>query len=58
MLTAYVQSFYVADRITVRHAMTFLVGLAGVAALLPIGRLAVGRWAGLNRHRGVKSRLP
>src|SRR5207244_5959283 len=27
--------------------MTFLVGLAGVAALLPLGRLAAGRWAGL-----------
>ena len=26
--------------------MTFLVGLAGIAALLPLGRLAVGRWAG------------
>jgi hypothetical protein len=48
MLTAYVQSFDFADRITVRHAMTFVVGLAGVAALLPIGRLAVGRWAGLT----------
>lgn len=48
MLTAYVQSFDLADRIIVRHAMTFLVGLAGVAALLPIGRLAVGRWAGLT----------
>ncbi len=47
MLTAYIQSFDFADRITVRHAMTFLVGLAGVAALLPIGRLAAGRWAGL-----------
>jgi hypothetical protein len=47
MLTAYVQSFDFTDRITVRHAMTFLVGLAGVAALLPIGRLAAGRWAGL-----------
>ena len=47
MLTAYVQSFDLADRINVRHAMTFMVGLAGVAALLPIGRLAVGRWAGL-----------
>ncbi|HKA79269.1 MAG TPA: hypothetical protein VKD43_04510 [Xanthobacteraceae bacterium] len=47
MLTAYVQSFDLADRITVRHAMTFMVGLAGVAALLPIGRMAVGRWAGL-----------
>jgi hypothetical protein len=47
MLTAYLQSFDFADRITVRHAMTFLVGLAGVAALLPLGRLAAGRWAGL-----------
>jgi hypothetical protein len=47
MLTAYIQSFHLADRITVRHAMTFLVGLAAVAALLPIGRLAVGRWTGL-----------
>src|SRR5262245_17922993 len=42
ILTAYVQSFDLADRITVRHAMTFMVGLAGVAALLPIGRMAVG----------------
>ncbi|HEY6702728.1 MAG TPA: hypothetical protein VI010_01410, partial [Xanthobacteraceae bacterium] len=47
MLTAYLQSFDFADRITVRHAMTFFVGLAGVAALLPLGRLAAGRWAGL-----------
>jgi NAD(P)-dependent dehydrogenase (short-subunit alcohol dehydrogenase family) len=47
MLTAYIQSFDLADRVTVRHAMTFLVGLAAVAALLPIGRLAGGRWAGL-----------
>jgi hypothetical protein len=47
LLTAYLQSFDFADRITVRHAMTFLVGLGGIAALLPIGRLAAGRWAGL-----------
>jgi hypothetical protein len=48
MLTAYLQSFDFAERITLRHAMTFLVGLAGLAALVPIGRLAVGRWAGLT----------
>jgi hypothetical protein len=48
MLTAYLQSFDLADRFTVRHAMTFVVGLAGIAALLPIGRIAVGRWAGLT----------
>jgi hypothetical protein len=46
--TAYIQSFDVADSVAVRHVLTFLVGLAGVAALLPIGRLAVGRWAGLT----------
>ena len=48
ILTAYVQSFDVADRITIRHAMTFLVGLAGLAALLPLGRLVGGRWVGLT----------
>ena len=47
ILTAYLQSFDWADRITVRHAMTFVVGLAGLAALLPLGRIAIGRWAGL-----------
>ena len=48
MLTAAVQSFDLGDRFTVRHAMTFTTGLAGLAALLPLGRLAVGRWAGLT----------
>jgi hypothetical protein len=48
MLTAYLQSFDFADRITVRHAATFVAGLAGMAALLPIGRIAIGRWAGLT----------
>lgn len=43
MLTGYVQSFDFADRITVRHVMTFLAGLAGVSALLPIGRLGTAR---------------
>jgi hypothetical protein len=48
MLTAYVQSFGIGDPVSVRHVMTFLVGLAGVAALLPIGRLAAGHWAGVT----------
>ena len=48
MLTAAVQTLDLADRFTVRHAMTFLVGLGGLAALYPIGRLAVGRWTGLT----------
>src|SRR5262249_57872132 len=30
----------------VRHAMTFLAGIAGLAALIPIARLSVGAWAG------------
>lgn len=47
MLTSFVQSFEIADRFSVRHALTFLVGLSGIAALLPIGRLTAGRWAGL-----------
>jgi hypothetical protein len=46
ILTAFVQSFNFADAFAVRHALTFLVGLGGVAALLPIGRLAAGPWAG------------
>lgn len=46
MLIAVVQSLGLGDPLTVRHAMTFLVGLAGLAALLPIARLTVGRWAG------------
>jgi hypothetical protein len=47
ILTAIVQSFGIADPWTIRHTMTFVTGLAGIAALVPIGRLAVGRWAGL-----------
>ena len=48
MLTAFVQSFELADRFTVRHAMTFLVGLAGLGRTAADRRLAVGRWAGLT----------
>jgi hypothetical protein len=48
VLTAALQSFIPANRFDVRHALTFLIGLGGVAALLPLGRLAIGRWAGLT----------
>jgi len=44
MLTAAVQMLDLADRFTIRHVMTFLVGLGGLAALVPIGRLAAGQW--------------
>jgi hypothetical protein len=47
MLIAAVQSLGLGDHWTVRHVVTFLTGLAGLAAIVPIGRLAVGRWAGL-----------
>jgi hypothetical protein len=46
ILVAIVQSLTDADRFDVRHAVTFMVGLAGLAAVVPIGRIAIGRWAG------------
>src|SRR5215467_5069847 len=46
MLTAAVQSLGLAGPLAIRHALTFAVGLAGVAALYPVARLSVGRWAG------------
>ena len=45
-LTALVQSFGLANPFDVRHATTFVIGLLGLAALVPIGKLAIGRWAG------------
>jgi hypothetical protein len=46
MLTAAVQSLDLGNPLTVRHAMTFVVGLAGLAALHPMARLSFGRWVG------------
>jgi hypothetical protein len=46
MLTAAVQSLGLAHPLTVRHALTFLIGLSGIAALYPIARLSFGRWVG------------
>lgn len=46
MLTAAVQSLGLADPLTVRHAMTFVIGLAGLGALLPMARLSFGGWVG------------
>ena len=46
MLTAAVQSLALADPLTIRHAMTFAVGLAGLASLYPMARLSFGRWVG------------
>src|SRR5258707_10093679 len=48
MLVASVQSLELASPITVRHAMNFLFGLAGLAAVVPMARLTVGYWAGLT----------
>src|SRR5947207_1862607 len=39
MLVAWVQSWAVADPLTIRHALTFVAGLCGLAALLPLGVL-------------------
>jgi hypothetical protein len=46
MLVTAVQSFGLGERFTVRHAVTFVIGIGGLAALLPLARLTVGRWAG------------
>jgi hypothetical protein len=46
MLIAAVQSLGLAHPLTIRHALTFVIGLAGVAALYPVARLSFGRWVG------------
>jgi hypothetical protein len=46
MLVAWVQSWAVADPLTIRHALTFAAGLCGLGALLPLGLLTYGAWAG------------
>lgn len=46
ILTAAVQALNLADPLTVRHAMTFVIGLSGLTALLPMARLSFGAWAG------------
>jgi hypothetical protein len=47
MLISAVQSLGFGEHWDVRHALTFLCGLSGIALLLPMARLAIGRWAGL-----------
>jgi hypothetical protein len=47
ILTTLVQSLNIAEHWTTRHAMNFLLGIAAIAAVFPIARLAIGRWAGL-----------
>jgi hypothetical protein len=46
IVTAVAQSFHAADDFDVRHALSFVVGLSGLAAVVPIGRMAIGPWAG------------
>src|SRR5215475_1250750 len=47
ILATLVQSLDLAEHWTTRHLLTFLFGLATLAALVPMARLASGRWAGL-----------
>jgi hypothetical protein len=47
ILTTLAQSLDLAEHWATRHLLTFLFGLVALAALLPIARLAGGRWAGL-----------
>src|ERR1039458_8822495 len=44
ILVAVAQSTHSAEPFVVRHALSFVVGLSGIAALLPLGCLAVGPW--------------
>jgi hypothetical protein len=46
ILTAIVQALDLAHPLTVRHAMNFGAGLAGLVALIPMARLTFGGWAG------------
>jgi hypothetical protein len=46
MLIAWLQSWAAADPLTIRHALTFAAGLCGLSALLPLGVLTYGAWAG------------
>jgi hypothetical protein len=46
MVTAVAQSLGLAEPLTIRHAVTFVVGLIGMAAVYPIGRLSFGSWVG------------
>jgi hypothetical protein len=47
ILITLAQSLELAEHWTVRHSLTFLAGLSGIALLIPMARLAIGRWAGL-----------
>src|SRR5947207_109396 len=46
IITAAVQSLSLAEPLTARHALTFIVGLLGVATVYPIGHLSFGPWVG------------
>jgi hypothetical protein len=48
ILVTAAQSLGLAERFAVRHAVTFVIGIGGLAALLPLARLTVGRWAGFS----------
>lgn len=48
ILVTAAQSLHLAHPFTIWHALTFVVGLIGLAAVVPIGRIAVGRWAGFT----------
>jgi hypothetical protein len=48
IVTAAVQSLSLAEPLTVRHALTFVVGLLGIVTVYPIGRLSFGPWVGLS----------
>ncbi|HWM49669.1 MAG TPA: hypothetical protein VNR11_22435 [Xanthobacteraceae bacterium] len=48
IIVALAQSALPIDPLTVRHALTFLAGIIGLAAVGPMARLLIGRWAGVT----------
>jgi hypothetical protein len=46
ILIAWIQSWLAADPLTIRHALTFALGLCGLGALIPLGLMTYGAWAG------------
>jgi hypothetical protein len=53
IVVAYLQSFEFADRFPVRHAATFVMGLAGIAAALPMGPARLRQVGGSGRRPPV-----
>jgi hypothetical protein len=48
ILTALIQALDIAGHWTTRHAVTLVIGIVGIATLVPLARRVAGPWAGLT----------